>query len=47
MDRFDAASVLRGKLCGALLALAVALLKGVGIKALAPYEVALTRAAMV
>ena len=31
MDRFDAASVLRGKLGGALLAFAVALLKGVGI----------------
>jgi len=47
MDRFDAASVLRGKLCGALLAFAVALPKGVGIKALAPYELALTGAAMV
>ena len=35
-DGFDAASVLRGKLCGALLAFAVALPKGVGIKALAP-----------
>jgi len=31
MDRFDAASVLRGKLYGALLAFAVALPKGVGI----------------
>ena len=47
MDRFEAASVLRGKLCGALLAFAVALPKGVGIKALAPYELALTGAAMV
>ncbi|WP_225756419.1 hypothetical protein [Cardiobacterium sp. Marseille-Q4385] len=47
MDRFDAASVLRGKLCGALLAFAVSLPKGVGIKALAPYELALTGAAMV
>ena len=47
MDGFDAASVLRGKLCGALLAFAVALPKGVGIKALAPYELALTGAAMV
>ena len=47
MDRFDAASVLRGKLCGALLAFAVVLPKGVGIKALAPYELALTGAAMV
>ena len=47
MDRFDAASVLRSKLCGALLAFAVALPKGVGIKALAPYELALTGAAMV
>ena len=47
MDRFDAASVLRGKLCGALLAFAVAPPKGVGIKALAPYELALTGAAMV
>jgi len=28
MDRFDAASVLRGKLCGGLLAFAVALAKG-------------------
>ena len=46
-DGFDAASVLRGKLCGALLAFAVALPKGVGIKALAPYELALTGAAMV
>ena len=35
-DGFDATSVLRGKLCGALLAFAVALPKGVGIKALAP-----------
>ena len=47
MDGFDAASVLRGKLCGPLLAFAVALPKGVGIKALAPYELALTGAAMV
>ena len=47
MERFDAASVLRGKLCGALLAFAVALPKGVGIKALAPYELALTGSAMV
>ena len=31
-NRFDAASVLRGKLCGALLAFAVALPKGVGFK---------------
>ena len=46
-DSFEAASVLRGKLCGALLAFAVALPKGVGIKALAPYELALTGAAMV
>ena len=46
-DGFEAASVLRGKLCGALLAFAVALPKGVGIKALAPYELALTGAAMV
>ena len=46
-DGFDAASVLRGKLCGALLVFAVALPKGVGIKALAPYELALTGAAMV
>ena len=30
-DGFDAASVLRGKLCGALLAFAVALPKGVGV----------------
>ena len=29
MDRFDAASVLRGKLCGALLAFVVALPKGI------------------
>ena len=42
MDRFDAASVLRGKLCGALLAFAVALPKGVGIKALTPCALALT-----
>ena len=47
MDRFDAASVLHGKLGDALLAFAVALPKGVGIKALAPYESALTGAAMV
>ena len=46
-DGFEAASVLRGKLCGALLAFAVALPKGVGIKALAPYELALAGAAMV
>ena len=46
-DGFDVASVLRGKLCGALLAFAVALPKGVGIKALAPYKLALTGAAMV
>ena len=46
-DRFDAASVLRGKLCGALLAFAVALPKCVGIKALVPYELVLTGAAMV
>ena len=46
-DGFEAASVLRGKLCYALLAFAVALPKGVGIKALAPYELALTGAAMV
>ena len=46
-DGFEAASVLRGKLWGALLAFAVALPKGVGIKALAPYELALTGAAMV
>ena len=46
-DGFEAASVLRGKLCGGLLAFAVALPKGVGIKALAPYELALTGAAMV
>ena len=30
-DGFEAASVLRGKLCGTLLALAVALPKGVGV----------------
>ena len=46
-DGFDAASVLRGKLYGALLAFAVALPKGVGIKPLAPYELALTGAAMI
>ena len=46
-DGFEAASVLPSKLCGALLAFAVALPKGVGIKALAPYELALTGAAMV
>jgi len=42
-DGFEAVSVLRG----ALLAFAVALPKGVGIKALAPHELALTGAAMV
>ena len=46
-DGFDAASMLLCKLCGALLAFAVTLPKGVGIKALAPYKLALTGAAMV
>ena len=35
-DSFDAASILRSKLCGALLAFAVALPKGVRIETLAP-----------
>ena len=34
-------------MCGALLAFAIALPKGVGIKALVPYELVLTGAAMV
>ena len=40
-DDFEAASVLPSRLCGALLAFAVALPKGVGIETLAPYELAL------
>ena len=46
-DSFEAAFMLICKLCSGLLTVAVKLPEGVGIKALAPYGLALTRAAIV
>ena len=46
-DGFDAASMLLGQLFGGLFAFAVALPKGVGVKASSPYELPLTADAAV